>query len=303
MVKKYPHYHIINFDKLTYAGNLDNLREVAHCPNYEFVRGDIENLNFLAWFLKHVDVVVHFAAESHVDNSIGNSLLFTKTNVVGTHSLLEAARVAKVKKFIHISTDEVYGDIMEGCFKETDKLAPNNPYSASKAAAEMLVKSYVKTYKFPAIIVRPNNNYGPFQFPEKIISRFSTRLIQNRKVPLHSPNPVRTYIHVLDTARAIDIIMHKGVMHETYNIGTRDEFSNLEITQKIIAFFGKDESYIEKVDDRLFNDLRYSVDYSKIKALGWEQEISFDEGLRQTLAWYAHNTWWWENFPECQYNK
>ncbi len=300
MVKKYPSYHIICFDKLTYAGNMDNLREVDHKPNFEFIKGDVEDLNFLVWLFKHVDMVIHFAAESHVDNSLGNSLLFTKSNVIGTHSILEACRVSKVKKLIHISTDEVYGDILEGSFNEDAKLNPTNPYSASKAAAEMMLKSYIKTYKLPAIVLRPNNNYGPFQYPEKIISRFSTRLIQGKKVPLHSPKPIRTYLHVDDTARAIDIVLHKGVIHETYNIGTTDEISNIDLTRKMLQFYGRDESYVQLVDDRPFNDLRYSVDHSKIEALGWKQQISFEDGLQHTLNWYAENKWWWENMPECQ---
>jgi len=247
----------------------------------------------LIHLLEDIDVVIHFAAESHVDNSLGNSLVFTKSNTYGTHILLEAARANNIKKFIHISTDEVYGDVLEGSSKETDKLAPNNPYSASKAAAEMIVMSYLKTYKMPIIITRGNNNYGPYQYPEKIISRFVTNLLLGRKLPLHNPHPVRTYLHVMDCVRAIDVILHHGKVGEIYNIGTKDEYTNLEITQKILNYFGKDESYIEAVDDRPFNDLRYSVDISKLQALGWKQEIDFEQGFKETVQWYVDNEEWW----------
>lgn len=294
-VEKYPNYEIINYDVLTYAGNLDNLKDIEDKPNYKFIKGDVCDLNFLVELLKDVDGVIHFAAESHVDNSIGNSIIFTQSNTLGTHVLLEAARMSNtLKKFIHVSTDEVYGDIMEGSFTEDSKLSPNNPYSASKAAAEMMVLSYLKTYEMPIIMTRGNNNYGPYQYPEKIIPRFATDLLEGKKVPLHSPKPIRTYLHVLDTARAVDVIFHKGELGEIYNIGTKDEFSNLEITKKILNFFDKDESYIEIVKDRPFNDLRYSVDISKLESLGWKQEIGFEEGFKETLNWYKNNEWWWK---------
>ncbi|NQZ85880.1 MAG: dTDP-glucose 4,6-dehydratase [Nanoarchaeales archaeon] len=294
MVNKYPNYEFVNYDKLTYAGNLDNLLDIDSMPNYSFVKGDVCNLDFLTEILRDVDVVIHFAAESHVDLSIGNSLAFTKSNTYGTHVLLEAARVCKVKKFIHFSTDEVYGDIINGKFSETDKLDPSNPYSASKAAAEMIVQAYSKTFKLPIIMTRGNNNYGPYQYPEKIIPRFATDLMMDRKIPLHNPNPFRTYLHVDDTSRAVDIILHKGVIGETYNIGTEDEFRNIEIAKKCLDYFGKDESYIEHVQDRPFNDLRYSVVLTKLQNLGWKQEISFEKGFIDTLKWYEENRAWWE---------
>ncbi|MCA9486971.1 dTDP-glucose 4,6-dehydratase [Candidatus Woesearchaeota archaeon] len=293
-VKKYPEHEIVVFDKLTYAGNLDNLKEVSNSPNFRFVRGDVCNLELLEEVLKDCDVVVHFAAESHVDASIGNSLCFTMTNAYGTHVLLEAARTANIKKFIHISTDEVYGDILKGSFKEEDKLSPNNPYSASKAAAEMIVSSYMKTYKMPICIVRGNNNYGPYQYPEKLISLFSVLLLQDKKVPLYNPKPVRTFIHVDDMARAVDVILQKGKIFETYNIGTKDEYSCLEVTKKLLKLAGKNHTYIQKVEDRAVNDRRYSVHYKKLTALGWKPEISFDEGLAQTFAWYKENGAWWK---------
>ncbi len=295
LVKNYPKYEIINYDKLTYAGNLENLKDIENYPNYKFIRGDVCNFEFLCYILKDIDAIIHFAAESHVDNSYGNSLIFTKSNAYGTHVLLEAARKNNIKKIIHVSTDEVYGDILEGSFKETDKLEPNNPYSASKAAAEMIVRSYYQTYKIPVIMTRGNNVFGPFQYPEKIIPRFVTNLLENKKIPLHGDgSPIRTYIHTEDLCRALDIVFHKGVIGETYNIGTQDEISNLDLTKKILRKMGKDESYIEFVHDRLFNDKRYSIDLSKIISLGWKQECSFDEGLTKTIEWYKDNKTWWE---------
>lgn len=295
LVKKYPEYFIINYDKLTYAGNLNNLKDIENFPNYKFIWGDICNFEFLCHLLKDVDAIVHLAAESHVDNSYGNSLTFTKSNTYGTHVLLEAARKNNIKKIIHVSTDEVYGEILEGSFKEDDKLEPNNPYSASKAAAEMIVRSYYKTYKMPIIIVRGNNVYGPFQYPEKIISKFITNLLEDKKVPLHGDgSPIRTYIYVDDFCEALDIVFHKGKIGEIYNIGTNDEFSNLEVTKKILEKMGKDESYIEFVPDRPFNDRRYSIDNSKLKSLGWKQKHSFEEGLNKTIEWYKQHEEWWK---------
>ncbi len=297
-LNKYPNYEIINYDALTYAGNLDNLRDLEDFPNYKFIKGDVCDLNFLVELLKDMDAVIHFAAESHVDNSIGNSLMFTKSNTYGTHVLLEASRISNIKRFIHVSTDEVYGDILDGSFEEEDKLCPNNPYSASKAAAEMIVQSYIKSFNMPIIITRGNNNYGPYQYPEKIIPRFSTDLMEDKKVPLHSPHPIRTYLHVEDTARAVDVIFHKGEIGEFYNIGTKDEFSNLEIAKKILNYFGKDDSYIDSVEDRPFNDLRYSVNINKLESLGWKQEISFEEGFKDTLKWYEDNKNWWKKLKQ-----
>jgi len=293
-VRKYPNYEIINFDKLTYAGNLKNTKEIENCKNYRFIKGDVCDLNFLVELLRDCDAVIHFAAESHVDNSIGNSLIFTQSNILGTHALLEAARVSKIEKFLHISTDEVYGDILEGSFDESHKLSLTNPYSASKAAAEMMVNSYIKTYKLPILIYRANNNYGPLQYPEKIIPKFATNILQGKKLPLHNPKPIRTYLHVLDSAKAVDIIFHRGTIGEVYNVGTNDELSNIEVTQKILKYFGKDESWVESVKDRPFNDLRYSVDFSRIKKLGWRQEIDFETGLIETLKWYEENQDWWQ---------
>lgn len=293
-------HDIINYDKLTYAGNLENLRDVEGAKNYRFVQGDVCNFELLRDLLKGVEAVIHLAAESHVDNSVGNSLPFTLSNTYGTHTLLEAARVNKVKRFLHVSTDEVYGDILEGSFTEEDKLEPNNPYSASKAAAEMIVRAYYITYKMPVIITRGNNVYGPYQYPEKIIPRFITNLIDGKKVPLHGDGSnIRTYQYVEDAVRAIRLVFENGKEGEIYNIGTKDEISNLELTRKILKEMGFGEEMILFVPDRPFNDKRYSLNLAKIKSLGWRQEVSFDEGLKRTIAWYKEHEAWWRPLKEA----
>jgi len=301
MVNKYPEHKFLVFDKLTYAGNLDNLKDIESKENYHFIHGDVCDLNFMVYILKYVDVVFHLAAESHVDNSIGNSLEFTRTNALGTHVILEAARINGVKKFIHVSTDEVYGDIEEGSFSESDKLAPNNPYSASKAAAEMIAQGYLKTYKMPIIMTRGNNTYGPYQYPEKIVPKFVCNLIQGKKVPIHGSGlHIRSYIHVHDVCRALDTIFQKGEIGEIYNIGTAFELPNIELTKLILKKMGKDESFIEHIEDGPFNDTRYSIDLRKIEALGWKPEIEFEQGINETIQWYIDNPGWWKKILNCK---
>lgn len=294
MVNKYPQHQFINFDKLTYAGNLENLRDIENKKNYEFIKGDICDLNFLCQLLKDVDFLFHFAAESHVDNSIGNSLEFTKSNSYGTHVLLEAAKSSHLKRIIHVSTDEVYGDILEGEFSEEDRLNPTNPYSASKAAAEMIVKGYLKTYKMPIILVRGCNNYGPYQYPEKIIPRLITDLIENKKFPLHSPTPIRCFIHVLDFCEAIDTVFREGQIGHVYNVATDFEISNLDLVKIVLKEMKGDESSIELVKDRPFNDRRYRTSNYKLKSLGWKPKILFEQGIRDTIKWYKENEKWWK---------
>ena len=294
MINNYPQHEIICYDKITYAADTRNIEDLKNSKNFRFVKGDVCDFNFLSKFLKDVDCVVHLAAESHVDNSIGNSLIFTMSNTYGTHVLLEAARLNSVKRFIHVSTDEVYGDIENGSFKEGSILSPNNPYSASKAGAEMIARSYSKTYKMPIIIVRSNNVFGPYQFPEKIIPRFVTRLLENKKVPLHGDGSnIRTYIYVDDFSNALDIVFRKGKAGDIYNIGTSDEISNIQLTKMILKKMGKDEKHIEFVDDRPFNDKRYSIETKKIKALGWKQKHPFEKSLDKTIKWYTENRGWW----------
>ena len=296
IVDKYPQHQIINYDKLTYAADLRNLDGIKRNKNYKFVKGDVCNFKFLVKFLKDVDCVVHLAAESHVDNSIGNSLIFTTSNTYGTHVLLEAARLNNIRKFLHVSTDEVYGDIEKGSFKEGSGLSPNNPYSASKAGAEMIARSYRKTYRMPITIVRGNNVFGPCQYPEKIIPKFITKILEGEKVPLHgNGSNIRTYIFIEDFVNSIDLVFNKGKIGEVYNIGTSDEISNLELARLILKKLGKDDSYIDFVEDRPFNDKRYSISTAKIRKLGWRQRHSFEEGLDKTIKWYKDNRWWWRN--------
>jgi dTDP-glucose 4,6-dehydratase len=296
MVNKYPHNYFINYDKITYAGDLSNLESIENKKNYEFVKGDVCDLEKLKYLSKDVDCIIHMAAESHVDNSIGNSLIFTMSNTYGSHVLFEVARLNKIKRFIHVSTDEVYGDIESGSFNENSPLNPNNPYSASKAGADLIARSYCKTYNLPIVLVRGNNVFGPAQFPEKIISRFITRLLENKKVPLHGDGSnMRTYFYVKDFCLALDLVFEKGKKGEIYNIGTNDEISNLELTKTLIKKLGKDESYIEYIKDRPFNDARYSIDLGRIKSLGWKQQHSFEQSLDETIEWFKNNKDWWIN--------
>ncbi|MCL6087794.1 MAG: dTDP-glucose 4,6-dehydratase [Actinobacteria bacterium] len=297
MVKKYPEYNIINLDKLTYAGNLENLKSVENKSNYRFIRGDIADTKIVGEIFNgnKIDAVVNFAAESHVDRSIDNPGVFIQTDIYGTYVLLEAVKKHKTGLFFQISTDEVYGSILNGSFKEDDPLLPNSPYSASKAGAEMIVRSFYKTYGTPIVITRTSNNFGPYQFPEKVIPLFVTNLIDDIKVPLYGDGlNVRDWIYVEDSCRAIDIVLHKGATGEIYNIGGGNEKPNIWITKKLIELTGKSESMIEPVADRLGHDRRYSIDCSKIeKEFGWVPEYNFEEALEKTVYWYINNEEWW----------
>lgn len=295
MIAKYPAYDIINLDKLTYAGNPDNLRDLERSPRYTFIKGDICDPSAVDHAMKNVDQVVHFAAESHVDRSIADSSAFIRTNVLGTHTLLEGALKHKVKKFIHISTDEVYGSIMNGSFKETDILTPSSPYSSSKASSDLLALSYHITHGLPVVVTRCTNNFGPYQYPEKLIPLFVTNLLEGKKVPVYGTGKnVRDWIYVLDHCKAVDFVLHNGSPGEIYNIGGGAEKTNIEITDKIIELLGKDQSVIEHVKDRPGHDLRYSLDCSKLRKMGWKPEYSFDEALKTTVEWYVENRPWWE---------
>ena len=297
MVKKYSEYNIINLDKLTYAGNLENLKSIENKPNYKFIKGDIADPGIVSEIFSSskIDAVVNFAAESHVDRSIDDPGLFIQTDVYGTFVLLEAAKNHKTKLFFHISTDEVYGSILNGSFKEGDPLLPNSPYAASKAGAEMLVRSFYKTYNTPVVITRTSNNFGPFQYPEKIIPLFVTNLIDDIKVPLYGDGlNVRDWLYVEDNCRAIDIVLHKGGIGEIYNVGAGNEKPNIWITKKLIELTGKTESMIEPVADRLGHDRRYSVDCTKIEnEFDWKPQYDFEEALEKTVNWYISNEAWW----------
>jgi len=289
-------YEVTVLDALTYAGSLTNLESVKNKPNFQFVHGNILDSDLVNDLMKSVDVAVHFAAESHVDRSISGSREFIMTNVVGTHTLLEAARISKVSKFVHISTDEVYGTISEGSWDENCPLLPNSPYSASKASSDLLVRSYFRTHKLNANITRCSNNYGPYQFPEKVIPLFITNLMDGKKVPLYGEGiNVRDWLHVDDHCRGIFLVMQNGKTGEIYNIGGGTELTNKELTELLLEASGKDWSSVERVADRKGHDLRYSVDISKISnELGYHPQVDFKTGLVETINWYKNNRQWWE---------
>lgn len=301
ILKKYSDYEIINLDKLTYAGNKENLKNIENNPRYKFVLGDICNKALVDAIVKEVDAIVHFAAESHVDRSILKSDEFIRTNVLGTQVLLDSALRNENKRFHHISTDEVFGSLgKEGKFSEKTPYAPHSPYSASKAAADHLVRAYFDTFKLPITISNCSNNYGPYQFPEKLIPLFITNLIDDKKVPVYGKGGnIRDWIHVYDHNEAVDLILHKGKIGETYCIGGDSEISNIDITLLLLREFGKGDEMIEHVEDRKGHDFRYAIDFSKIKnELGWFPRISFDEGLKKTIEWYKNNESWWRPLKE-----
>ena len=299
MLKAHPDYEIMNLDLLTYAGNLENLKELENNPNYRFVKGDITDYALVDSLVKEVDAIVHFAAESHVDRSILNSDAFVKTNVNGTHVLLEAAKNNGNKRFHHVSTDEVFGSLGKDdpAFNEKTPYDPRSPYSASKASSDHLVRAYFHTHGLPITISNCSNNYGPYQFPEKLIPLFTTNLIEGKKIPVYGTGEnVRDWIHVDDHNRGVDMILQNGKIGETYCLGGGSEKTNLEITHKILELLGKGEENIEYVEDRKGHDKRYAIDFSKAKnELGWEPQISFEEGLKKTVEWFRNNEAWWKN--------
>jgi len=294
ILNKYDDYNIVNLDKLTYCGNLDNLKDISKNRRYKFVKGDIEDSKVVEKVAKDCDYIINFAAATHVDRSIEDPATFVQTNVFGTHVLLEAAKKLKTKLMIQISTDEVFGSIAEGSFKETDPLEPNSPYSASKAGADLLTRSYFVTYGLPVIITRSSNNFGPYQYPEKVIPLFITNLLQNKKVPLYADGMnVRDWLYVIDNCEAVDLILHKGRSGEIYNIGSTAEITNLELTYNILEMLGKDKRSIKYVKDRPGHDKRYSLDTTKLKRLGWYPRHNFKEALETTIDWYRENKPWW----------
>lgn len=304
ILNKYPDYKIINYDKLTYAGNPDNLRDVEKDKRYKFVKGDICDFKLVNKHMKKADAVVNFAAETHVDRSILNAGLFIRTDVNGTFSLLESARANKIGKFVHISTDEVYGSILKGSFSEESPLKPNSPYSAAKASSDMLVRSYFTTYGVPAVITRCSNNYGPFQYPEKIIPLFVTNAIDDQKLPLYGDGKnVRDWLYVADHCRAVDIALHKGKNGEVYNIGGGVEMTNIELTRKVLKIMKKPGSLIKKVSDRPGHDRRYSIDCSKIMKLGYRPLYTFEKALEETVKWYIDNEDIWRRLKNRNYKK
>lgn len=295
MLNKYEDYKIINLDALTYAGNIENLDDVKNNPNYKFVKGNINDKELVNSIVQNCDAIINFAAESHVDRSISGPEIFIDTNVKGTLTLLQAAKEFKIDRYLQVSTDEVYGTLgKDGYFYETTPLSPNSPYSASKASADLLVKAYFETYKTPILITRCSNNYGPYQYPEKLIPFFISKLLKNEKVPVYGDGlNVRDWLYVYDHCEAIDTVLHKGKIGEVYNIGGHNEKTNLEITNLILSAMGKDESSIEYVQDRLGHDRRYAIDNNKIKSeLGWEPKVKFEDGIKLTIDWYLSNQDW-----------
>jgi dTDP-glucose 4,6-dehydratase len=287
--------HVTVFDALTYAGNPANLAGLDGDPRYRFVKGDICDREAVTEAMAGHDTVVHFAAESHVDRSIASADAFVRTNCTGTNVVCDVARTAGVARLLHISTDEVYGSIAEGSFTEADPVGPRSPYSASKAGSDLIALSYFHTHGLPVIVTRSSNNLGPYQYPEKVVPLFVTRLLDGLKVPLYGDGGnVRDWCHVEDNCAAIDLVLRQGAVGQIYNIGPGNEITNLELTRRLLALCGADASMVEPVTDRLGHDRRYSIDATKVRALGWEPRHGLDDALAATVAWYRDNRSWWE---------
>jgi dTDP-glucose 4,6-dehydratase len=294
LLTTYPEYRVVNLDKLTYAGNPANLADLAGNPRYEFVKGDICDAPRVREVMAGCDAVVNFAAESHVDRSIQEAADFARTDVLGTLVLLEAARHHRIARYLQVSTDEVYGSIGVGAFRETDPLRPSSPYAASKAGGDHMVLAYWTTHRLPVIVSRASNNFGPNQYPEKVIPLFITNALDDEPLPLYGDGrQVRDWLYVLDHCAALDLLLHKGAEGEVYNVGGGAELENVALTRRILALVGKPESLIRPVADRPGHDRRYAVDTSKLHALGWMPAHRFEDALDATVAWYrAHETWW-----------
>ncbi len=308
ILETYPKYNIVNLDKLTYAGNLENLEGLKDNPRHTFVRGDIVDRNVVESILRDhaIDAIINFAAESHVDRSIMGAAEFVQTNVVGTNVLLELAKEFKLKRFIQVSTDEVYGSLgPEGFFTETTPLHPNSPYAASKAAADLLALAYHHTFSIPVVITRCSNNYGPYQFPEKLIPLMIANAMQDKPLPVYGDGlNVRDWLHVRDHCAAIDVVLHKGVEGGVYNIGGNNEKTNIELVKLLLKILGKPESLISFVKDRPGHDRRYAIDSSKIhKELGWTPAHTFERGIEETIMWYLRRQDWWQRIISGEYTK
>ncbi|MEI2428102.1 dTDP-glucose 4,6-dehydratase [Priestia megaterium] len=306
MVETYPHYSIVNYDLLTYAGNLENLKDIENHENYTFVKGDINNRELVDHLVKYhnVDVIVNFAAESHVDRSITEPDIFIKSNVLGTQALLDVAKANNLKKYVQVSTDEVYGSLGEtGYFTEETPLAPNSPYSASKAGADMLVSAYHETFGMNVNITRCSNNYGPYHFPEKLIPLMVTNALEGKELPIYGDGKnVRDWLHVKDHCAAIDLVIHKGAPGEIYNVGGHNERTNNEIVHLIVEKLNAPKELIKFVEDRLGHDRRYAIDPTKLTTeLGWKPVYTFDTGIVETIQWYLDNQDWWKNIKSGDY--
>jgi dTDP-glucose 4,6-dehydratase len=307
MLKKYPDYQIINLDALTYAGNLENLKDVAMNENYTFIKGDIRDQSLIeSIFQKGIDVIANFAAESHVDRSILDPGVFVQTNVMGTQVLLEAAKKYKIKKFVQVSTDEVYGTLGEsGLFTEETPLQANSPYSASKAGGDLLVRAYHETFGLPINITRCSNNYGPYQFPEKLIPLIISNALNDKSLPVYGDGlNIRDWLHVEDHCSAIDLVIHQGVNGEVYNVGGSNERTNIQIVKTILSILEKPESLITYVGDRLGHDRRYGIDATKItRELHWKPSYHFESGIKSTIEWYLANESWWKRIQTGEYQE
>ena len=303
IIDKYKDYQVVNLDLLTYTGNLDNLKDLEGNPRHTFVRGNIGNFELVDHLVKthNIDVIVNFAAEPHVDRSITDPGVFVKTNVLGTQNLLDVAKANNIKKYVQVSTDEVYGSLGEtGYFTEDTPLAPNSPYSASKAGADMLVRSYFETFGMDVNITRCSNNYGPYHFPEKLIPLMITNALEGKELPIYGDGKnIRDWLHVKDHCSAIDLVMHKGVPGEVYNVGGHNERTNNEIVHLIIEYLKASKDLIKYVDDRLGHDRRYAIDPTKLETeLGWKPQYTFDTGIVETIEWYLANREWWRKLKE-----
>lgn len=295
MLEQYPDYKITNLDKLTYAGNPDNLKDIEDNQNYSFVKGDICDEKLAVDLIPGHDVVINFAAESHVDRSITNPDEFVMTNVVGVNNLLNISQKSNVERFIQIGTDEVYGSRVEGDFFENDILEPSSPYSASKAGGDLVALSYFHTYKMPVIVTRSSNNFGPYQFPEKLIPLFVTNALEDKPLPVYGTGKnQRDWLYVEENCRGLDVVLHKGKEGEIYNIGAGNQQENIDITKTILRTLGKSEDLITYVDDRLGHDFRYAIDVNKARSLGWELKQDFEKSIQDTIEWYKNNTEWWK---------
>jgi dTDP-glucose 4,6-dehydratase len=295
---------IINLDKLTYSGNTENLKDIAKDPRYSFVKGDICDKKLVFKLAKGCDAIINFAAETHVDRSIKDSSEFIKTNIFGTQVLLDTARRHGIKRFVHIGTDEVYGSVASGYFDENSPLLPNSPYAATKAASDLLARSYFVTHKLPVVIVRSSNNFGPFQYPEKIIPLFITNALENKKLPLYADGGnVREWLYVRDNCDAVNFVLNFGKTGEIYNIGSGNEMKNIDLTKKILEILKKDEKLIKFVKDRPGHDKRYALNPEKIQKLGWTPNYNFEKALNETVLWYKENTKWWKKLKKTSCEK
>jgi len=302
ILSKHPSYQVVVLDKLTYAGNLANLADVAGNPNYRFVRGDICDQQLVDGLMAEVDAVINFAAETHVDRSILDAGGFIQTDVYGTFVLLEAMRKHKIQRFLQVSTDEVYGDIPSGSSVETDPFRPRSPYSASKAGGEMMVQAYHVTYELPVLITRGSNNYGPSQYPEKLIPVLITNALDDKDLPIYGDGlQIRDWLYVMDHCSAIDVVLHEGQIGESYNVGGGNERVNLDIAGKVLDQLNKPRTLLKYVKDRPGHDRRYSLDCTKLKRLGWAPARDFEEGLAETVQWYVENQAWWRPLKSGEY--